>query len=105
MISLTESAATEIVRQAEKLGRPAGLRIAIRGGGCKGFSYVFEWGTEASADHVIEQGDAKLYVDPKSFVYLDGSTITFEKTLMQSGFKIDNPKEKSSCGCGESVEL
>jgi len=107
-IDLTDKAVTEIKTQREKRGSPqASLRVGIRGGGCTGFSYLFEWadGEPRAKDHVIEKDGVKLYVDPKSLVYLDGTTLDFVTSMMGYGFKFENPNVKSTCGCGESVQF
>ncbi|MBI4511182.1 MAG: iron-sulfur cluster assembly accessory protein [Deltaproteobacteria bacterium] len=107
-ITVTDKAAAEIKRQAEKRGTPeAALRVGIRGGGCTGFAYLFEWadGPEGRHDKVIEKDGVRLYVDPKSFVYLDGTELDFVSSLMGHGFKFHNPNVKGSCGCGESVQF
>ncbi len=107
-ISITDTAAKEIKKQAGKRGTPeAALRVGIRGGGCTGFSYLFEWadGTPKEHDKVFEKDGVKLYVDPKSFVYLDGTELDFVTSMMGHGFKFHNPNVKSTCGCGESIQF
>jgi iron-sulfur cluster assembly protein len=107
-IEITDSAVKEIRKQAIKRGTPqASLRAGIRGGGCTGFSYLFEWadGDPKPHDKVFEKDGVKLYVDPKSFVYLDGTTLDFVTSIMGHGFKFQNPNVKSTCGCGESVQF
>ena len=108
MLTITESAAREIKRQAENRGTPsASLRAGIRGGGCTGFSYIFEWadGEPRERDKVFERDGVKLYVDAKSFVYLKGTELDFVRSMMGHGFKFNNPNVKGSCGCGESVQF
>ena len=108
MISITDKAAIEIRKQAEKRGKPdSALRVGIRGGGCTGFSYLFEWadGAPRAHDKVFEKDGIKLYVDPKSYVYLDGTELDFVTSMMGYGFKFNNPNVKSTCGCGESVQF
>jgi iron-sulfur cluster assembly protein len=107
-IDLTDKAVAEIKKQREKRGSPqASLRVGIRGGGCTGFSYLFEWsdGEPRAKDNVFEKDGVKLYVDPKSLVYLDGTTLDFVTSMMGYGFKFENPNVKSTCGCGESVQF
>ena len=107
-ITITETAAKEIRKLAEKRGTPdSALRAGIRGGGCTGFSYLFEWSDGAPKEHdkVFERDGIKLYVDPKSFVYLDGTELDFITSMMGHGFKFKNPNVKGSCGCGESVQF
>jgi iron-sulfur cluster assembly protein len=108
MITITDTAAREVKKQATKRGTPeAALRVGIRGGGCTGFSYLFEWadGAPKATDKVFEKDGIKLYVDPKSYVYLDGTELDFVTSIMGYGFKFNNPNVKGSCGCGESVQF
>ncbi len=108
MITITEKAAAEIKKLADKRGKPeSALRVGIRGGGCTGFSYLFEWSDAPARQHdkVFEKDGIKLYVDPKSFVYLDGTELDFVTSIMGYGFKFNNPNVKGSCGCGESVQF
>lgn len=88
---------------------PKGLRVGIRGGGCTGFSYLFEWSDSEPRpeDKVLsfEDGQVRVFIDPKSYLYLDGSTLEFATSLVGRGFKFVNPKVKGTCGCGESVSF
>jgi len=87
-------------RQGVKDG---GLRLGVLGGGCSGLSYQFKFEIKPRAtDHVFEFGGVQIYVDPKSMVYLDGMTLDYKESLMQSGFAFDNPHAAKSCGCGSS---
>jgi iron-sulfur cluster assembly protein len=108
MITISDKAAGEVKRQQAKRGTPeSALRVGIRGGGCTGFSYLFEWadGPPRERDKVFEKDGVKLYVDPKSFVYLDGTELDFVTSIMGHGFKFNNPNVKGACGCGESVQF
>ncbi len=108
MIQITEAAAREISRQRDKRGKPdAAIRIGIRGGGCTGFSYLFEWDDKEprEIDKVFEQHGVKLVVDPKSYIYFQGTELDFVSSMMGHGFKFNNPNVKGSCGCGESVQF
>ena len=108
MISITENAANEIRRQRDKRGNSsAAIRIGIRGGGCTGFSYMFEWEDKEPrpTDKVFEQHGVKLVVDPMSYVYFQGTELDFVSSMMGHGFKFNNPNVKGSCGCGESVQF
>jgi iron-sulfur cluster assembly accessory protein len=104
MISLTPSAARKIKTMAAKLGRPQGfLRVKVVPGGCSGLSYKFEIETEPQAgDLVVELDGAKAAVDPKSDLFLKGSTVDYVDTLMKSGFEVMNPLATQSCSCGTS---
>ena len=106
MIQITESAARVIRKQLEKNEKPhGGLRIAVKAGGCSGFSYTFGWDEEArDTDSVFEGADgAKVFVDPRSLKLLDGTVLDFdEHNLLATSFTLRNPHAKSTCGCGES---
>jgi iron-sulfur cluster assembly protein len=106
-IEITEAAAQEIAKQRDKRGiAGAAIRVGIRGGGCTGFSYVFEWAdTPKPTDKVITAHGVTVVVDPKSFVYLAGMQLDFVRGMMGHGFKFNNPNAKGSCGCGESVQF
>jgi iron-sulfur cluster assembly protein len=112
-IEVTAKAASAIRRQLLKRGTPdASLRVGLRGGGCSGFTYVIEFhdGPPRARDIVLdvktEAGeDVRVVVDPKSLLYLSGSTLEWEQTLLKQGFKFVNPHEKAGCGCGHSFNV
>lgn len=106
-IDVTPKAVAKAREALAKRGTPdAMLRLGVRGGGCSGFSYVIEFADEARPrDHVFEFDGVKVVVDPKSLVFLAGTTLDYETKLMGHGFKFVNPNEKSSCGCGESFTV
>lgn len=107
-ITVSEGAAKAIRRQLDKRGTPeSSLRVGIRGGGCSGFSYVIEFhdGPPRPKDRVFDAFGVRVVVDPKSLIYLAGTTLEWEQTLMQQGFKFVNPNEKTSCGCGHSFTV
>lgn len=107
-LSVTEAGAEGIRRFLKEQGAPDGspLRLGVKGGGCSGFSYVMKPATEPRPDdHVIEAFGQRVFVDPKSFVLLDGVTVDFKLGLMDAGFKFINPKASKTCGCGESFSL
>ena len=104
MVQLTETAITkvrEILDTQEP--KPAGLRIAVVGGGCSGFSYsmAFE-NSPGMLDKTYAFDGLKVFVDQASLLYLDGAQVDFVETLEGSGFKFNNPNVKSTCGCGRS---
>jgi iron-sulfur cluster assembly protein len=113
VIEVTPKAASAIKRQLLKRGTPeASLRVGLRGGGCSGFTYVIEFhdGPPRARDIVLdvktEAGeDVRVVVDPKSLLYLNGSTLEWEQTLLKQGFKFMNPHEKAGCGCGHSFNV
>jgi iron-sulfur cluster assembly protein len=112
-IEVTPQAVEAVARQMKKRGTPeASLRLGIRGGGCSGFSYVIEFhdGAPHARDRVFEYAatdgtPVRVVVDPKSLLYLDGTTLDWEQTLMRQGFKFANPNEKAGCGCGHSFSV
>lgn len=106
-VEVTPKAVLKAKEALAKRGTPeAMLRLGVRGGGCSGFSYVIEFADQASArDRVFEFDGLKVVVDPKSLVFLNGSTLDYETKLMGHGFKFVNPNEKTSCGCGESFTV
>ena len=109
MIEITDSAARVIRKQLEKQAKPqGGLRIAVKAGGCSGFSYTFAWNDAAGdTDQVFEgPGGAKVFVDPRSLKLLDGTVLDFdEHNLLATSFTLKNPHAKSTCGCGESFAV
>ncbi len=107
-VTVTEAGAEGIRRFLKEQGAPAGsaLRLGVKGGGCSGFSYVMKPAESSRADDVIiEAFGQRVFIDPKSFVLLQGITLDFKLGLMDAGFKFINPKASKTCGCGESFSL
>jgi iron-sulfur cluster assembly protein len=112
-LAVAPKAVDAIARQLQKRGTPeASLRLGIRGGGCSGFTYVIEFhdGAPRPKDHVFdltsEDGTpVRVVVDPKSLLYLSGTLLDWEQTLLKQGFKFVNPHEKTGCGCGHSFSV
>jgi iron-sulfur cluster assembly protein len=104
---IADSAIRQLQKLLEARGTPqAGMRISVKGGGCSGLSYVMEWAEQPKEkDRVFEREGARVFVDSKSFLYLAGSELVYEQTLMSSMFKVQNPNAKSLCGCGESFSV
>ena len=104
-IELTERAAQVMRAQLSKRGTPeAAIRFGIRGGGCTGYSYMFQFeDTPRQNDHLTEKHGVKVVVDPKSMILVDGTRIDFETGIRGHGFKFQNPNVKDNCGCGESI--
>jgi iron-sulfur cluster assembly protein len=103
-LSLSERAASKIKQLvAEKPN--AGLRVKVVGGGCSGLQYRMEIDDAKERDKVFERDGARLIVDKKSFLYLNGSELDYAEELMSSGFKLVNPNVKRACGCGESFTV
>src|SRR5579864_8923893 len=105
-IHVTEKAATKIRQLLTKEGVPeatGGLRVGVQGGGCSGLTYAMRLDTQArDRDKVFEEHGARVFVDPKSFLYLNGTTLEYEETLMRQGFVFQNPNAARNCGCGSS---
>ena len=107
-IEIAESAAARLKQmlQQHKKGPEAGLRIAVRGGGCSGLTYTMDFDDKPKEkDKVFERDGVKVFVDSKSLLYLGGSELVYEEGLMAAGFKLRNPNAKASCGCGESFSV
>ena len=107
---VTARAAKVMRDQLVKRGTPdAAIRFGIRGGGCTGYSYMFQYETDRRARTstviVTEAHGVRVYVDPKSLVLVRGTRIDFETGMRGHGFRFDNPNVDSSCGCGESVSF
>jgi iron-sulfur cluster assembly protein len=80
-----------------------GLRLGVQGGGCSGMSYVIRFETQPhERDRIFEFDDVRVFIDPKSLIYLNGMTLDYEETLMRQGFVFNNPNATKSCGCGTS---
>ena len=104
MITLSESAAKKMKAMLVD-NEQSGVRAAVQGGGCSGFTYKLLFDNENEGDRVIVDKGINIYVDPKSFLYLMGTEIDFVDELNQSGFKFVNPNAKRTCGCGESFSI
>jgi iron-sulfur cluster assembly accessory protein len=106
VVILSESAAREInniVQQQELDASKIRLRVGVKGGGCSGFSYLLDLTeSQKDSDEVFEQHGIKIIVDPKSMLYLNGTTVDFKDEIMGRGFVFQNPNATSSCGCGSS---
>ena len=107
MIALTERAVSkvkEIIEAQEP--RPAGLRIAVVGGGCSGFSYSMNFeDNPGMLDKAYPSDGFKIFVDQASLLYMEGIEVDFVDSLEGSGFKFNNPQVKSTCGCGSSFSV
>jgi len=107
MISLSEAAATKVKAMAvQHEVDQAGVRVMVVGGGCSGLSYDMDFAHEAGeGDQVFESEGVRVFVDPMSFVYLQGTAIDYVETFSFSGFHFENPNAKNSCGCGSSFTV
>jgi len=103
MIQLTESAVQRVREVMKREQQVGGLRLAVQGGGCAGFTYVTKFDrAPRPSDHVFEFDGAKVFIDPKSLQYLEGLTLDYKADLMQQAFVFFNPNAKHSCSCGTS---
>ena len=105
-IRITDKAIARVRSAMEKEGvsvEQGGLRLGVQGGGCSGLSYNIRFDTQPrERDRVFQFGDVRVFVDPKSFIYLHGMVLDYQETLMQQGFVFVNPNSSKSCGCGTS---
>jgi iron-sulfur cluster assembly protein len=107
-VSLSPKAIEAAKKQLAKRGTPdAAIRLGLKGGGCSGFSYVIEFTDDPprERDRVFDFDGVKVFVDPKSLIYLAGTVLDWEQTLMYQGFKFRNPNEATNCGCGHSFSV
>ena len=105
-IQITERALAKIKVAMAKEGtspEQGGLRLGVQGGGCSGLTYNIRFDTQPrERDRIFQFGDVRVFVDPKSFIYLHGMTLDYQETLMQQSFVFVNPNASKSCGCGTS---
>jgi len=106
MVNLTDIAAQKVgefissQEQAE-----AGLRVAVRGGGCSGFQYQLALDEQRDGDRIFDHEGIRIIVDEMSLRYVDGSTVDYTESLMGAGFQVENPNVVASCGCGSSFRV
>ena len=108
MIEVTEKAAAEVQRilTEQELPDTTALRVGVKGGGCSGFSYTLGFDDQINEiDQISESQGVRVVCDPKSFLYLNGTSVDFEENLMGRGFKFVNPNASKTCGCGESFSI
>jgi iron-sulfur cluster assembly protein len=105
-LQLTERAIKRVRAAMAKEGvspEQGGLRLGVMGGGCSGLSYSIKFDTQPrERDRIYDFDGVRVFVDPKSFLYLHGMTLDYEETLMRQGFNFINPNSSRSCGCGSS---
>ena len=105
VVEMTPAAQDRVKALLDRDGKLAthGLRVKVIGGGCSGLQYQLGFDDQiGDADNEFQHGDVKLIVDDKSAVYLAGTVVDYVDTLQESGFKINNPNAKTTCGCGQS---
>jgi iron-sulfur cluster assembly protein/iron-sulfur cluster insertion protein len=104
MITLTDTAATKVKDLMDAEGVPElALRVAVRPGGCSGFSYEMFFDTDVAGDDLtVEHAGVRVVVDPSSAMLLEGATLDYNDGLQGAGFSINNPNAQKTCGCGQS---
>ncbi|KCV83247.1 iron-sulfur cluster assembly-like protein [Actibacterium atlanticum] len=104
-VSITPAAIAQITRLMEK-GGSAGLRIGVKKGGCAGMEYTMEYVQDVDPqDLVVEQDGARVMIAPMAQMFMFGTEIDYETSLLESGFKFRNPNVVEACGCGESIKF
>jgi iron-sulfur cluster assembly protein len=107
IVTVTEKALNHIreIYKNENKDSSTGLRLGVSGGGCSGLSYKVEFSEPKEKDNVQVYGDIKVFIDPKSSIYLSGVVLDFKDGLNGKGFVFENPNAKNTCGCGESFSV
>ncbi len=107
VMSMTDTAADRVKAVLAAQGEGAlGLRVGIKKGGCAGMEYTVDLATEAKpGEDSIEKDGARVFIAPEAVLFLLGTEMDYEETVLRSGFTFRNPNQTSACGCGESVEL
>jgi iron-sulfur cluster assembly protein len=108
ILNITEKAVEQIGKifsGEENLTETAGLRIGVVGGGCSGLSYKMDFGDQTDKDNVISFNSFRIFIDPKSSIYLKGTTLDYKDGLNGKGFVFVNPNASNTCGCGESFSV
>jgi iron-sulfur cluster assembly protein len=104
-VTMTPAAAQEIARLMARDGHK-GLRIGVRKGGCAGMEYTMDYATEVNPhDEIVEQDGARVMIAPMAQMFLFGTQIDYQTSLLESGFKFINPNVVEACGCGESIKF
>jgi iron-sulfur cluster assembly protein len=105
-VTLTEAAAKHVAGQLASRGNGLGIRLGITTSGCSGMAYVLEFVDEQTPeDEVFEEFGVKVFIDPKSMVYLDGTELDFVREGLNEGLQFRNPNVSAECGCGESFTV
>jgi len=106
LVAATDGAITELKRLLDKEpDEVTGVRLAVKGGGCSGLSYVLQFDKEKDGDNTVEMGGLKFYMDRKSTIYLKGIVLDYQEGIDSKGFVFTNPNATSTCGCGESFSV
>ena len=105
-VTMTERAAKHVAGFIAKRGKGVGLRVGVRTTGCSGMAYKLEYvDAESPEDQAFESHGVRIFVDPKSLAYIDGTELDFVREGLNEGFQFNNPREKDRCGCGESFRV
>lgn len=107
IVKITDSAQNQIKKifSQEEPAPDKGLRLAVIGGGCSGLQYKIEFSDFRDKDNVIEMNDIRVFIDPKSSIYLKDVILDFQDGLKGKGFVFENPNATNTCGCGESFSV
>lgn len=104
-MELTNEAITQLLIKTESDGRDT-VRIGVTGGGCTGFKYIFDFASSVnSSDHILDYGKFKIVIDELSLPYFSDASLDYIQEGLNQSFKIINPNETASCGCGVSVQF
>ncbi len=105
-VTISDNAANKIKQMMVSENKvDQGLRVKVVGGGCSGLHYKLDFDDPKPGDRIFENAGAKVIVDTKSLLYLTGTELEYQETLMQSGFVFQNPNVKRTCGCGSSFAI
>jgi len=104
MVTLTDKAAEKVkeLLNGQAADEEAGLRVAVRGGGCSGFQYALAFDELREDDQIYEHQEIRLLIDPESLPFVDGSEVDYVDGLQGAGFAVNNPQVIAACGCGQS---
>jgi len=105
-LTLTEKAAKHVQKTITNRGKGMGLRLGVKTTGCSGMAYVMEFADKVDEqDQIFESQGIKIFVDPKSLIYIDGTELDYVREGLNEGFQFNNPNIKNECGCGESFNV
>ncbi len=106
VVTATDGAIEELKRLLKtEADDVEGVRLAVKGGGCSGLSYVLEFSKQREGDNIVEHGGLKFFLDRKSTIYLKGIVLDYKEGIESKGFVFQNPNATSTCGCGESFSV
>ncbi len=107
MVTLTDIAAQKVgaFLAGQEGATEAGLRVAVKGGGCSGFQYALALDERRDGDEIFEHKGIRVIVDQASLPFVDGSVVDYQESLMGAGFEVKNPNVVASCGCGSSFRI